>query len=97
MESITLKILASDILSTNYTDAQDCAITRALARAGRPDLMDDANQIIIKTDTKVPFVVRNIIVPPSNEQYQEMQDAVYGMYFDREKYPIQDMEFTIIF
>ena len=95
MGILKLTILASDILNSEYTNGNDCAITRALARAGRPDLMDDANQIIIKTDVHTDFVKRDVIVPPSNEQYQEMQDAVYGMYFDREKYPVQNMEFTI--
>ncbi len=34
MKKITLNILAQDILETKYHDQQDCAITRALKRAG---------------------------------------------------------------
>lgn len=37
---IELEIKAEDIESTEYVDARDCAITRALARAGHPELID---------------------------------------------------------
>lgn len=105
MTILKLTILAEDILNSEYINGQDCAITRALARAGRPDLMDDANQIIVKVDLHQPFVQRDVVVPPSNEQYQLMQDAVFGMYRNKDGsdyeeeiiYPVQDMEFTIEF
>lgn len=37
---LTLEINPIDILTTRYINATDCAITRALGRAGRPDLVD---------------------------------------------------------
>lgn len=109
MESITLKILASDILSTNYVDSQDCAITRALARAGRPDLQDDANQIIekrtIECETENDFILNTkVVIRRDNEGYIKLEESVYGMYnaklgrpYCGKLHPIQDMEFTIIF
>jgi hypothetical protein len=108
MESITLKILASDILTTNYTDSQDCAITRALARAGRPDLQDDANQIIKKLNVsesdEFGDIEREIVIYSNNIGYQKMEESVYGMYnakrgqqYCGKLHPIVDMEFTITF
>lgn len=37
---LTLVINPIDILTSRYLNATDCAITRALGRAGRPDLVD---------------------------------------------------------
>src|SRR5688572_3778022 len=34
MKTITLNILAEDIKNSNYTDSRNCAITKALKRAG---------------------------------------------------------------
>jgi len=109
METLKLTILANDILTTNYTDGQDCAITRALARAGRPDLMDDANQIIKKIDkTNLSeneiMLQTEVVIYPNNLGYQKMEESVYGMYnakrghsYCGKLHPIVDMEFTITF
>src|SRR6476659_7973126 len=40
MATLKLKILAEDIKLDNYTNAEECPITKALARAGRPDLIE---------------------------------------------------------
>lgn len=46
MSKITLNILAKDILENNYFDTETCPITKAFARAGRPDLKDTGRSIL---------------------------------------------------
>jgi len=75
---LTVVISPVDILTTRYLNATDCAITRALSRAGRPDLIDVG--LGIRTDDRVKrFEHYNII------GYDAMTKHVTGMYKNKKK------------
>lgn len=67
---ILITILAQDILDSNYMDSEDCAITRALKRAGS-DAIDQGTGITQYGVT---------IVPDMLPVYQNMRGRVMGMY-----------------
>lgn len=75
---LTLEINPVDILFTKYLDASDCAITRALKRAGRPDLID-VGMGIRTDDRRKRFEHYNII------GYKAMSKHVQRMYKDAKK------------
>jgi len=85
MESLTLKILKSDIDTTFYTDGWNCAITRALHRAGFPDWYDCGTYIKDKNGNK--------IVTWNNSDYDKLCSTVIKMYQGSE--PAVDFEITI--
>ncbi len=95
---IKAKILAEDIRNTNYFSIKDCAITRALNRAGYENWKDCG--LVIKNGEGME------VVNESNEQYSRLSNKVIAMYGlkqmreDREGYlrePIEaeDFEFEI--
>ena len=103
--TLTLQILEEDIRETDYFNHEDCVITRALARAGRPDLYDDGE--LSKND-------RTIAKTSNNQSYFDLVYKVLGMYktiakvrgvmnslsgdsITVEALPIQDFEHTLIF
>ena len=99
LTEIKLVILASDILESRYLDTSDCAITRALHRAGYHDYEDCGDGIY--TDDL------NQIVSDENESYKDLVSLVLGMYSTKEnktyttsfgfstKIPIVDTEYTL--
>lgn len=68
----TLTILAEDIRQGNYMDSSNCPITKALHRAGYPDLRDSGIEIINNYDD----AVCNRRTCP---EYQALIDKVIGM------------------
>lgn len=53
MSTITLTILEEDIRTTDYTYSKDCAITRAMRRAGFPYGKDCGSYLIIDDYTLI--------------------------------------------
>jgi hypothetical protein len=78
MKELILNILALDIQTTGYLNARDCAITRALARAGRPDLIDEGVDII-KYSKDYPKKER--VTYYGNKDYFELSEKVHDMYY----------------
>lgn len=83
IKSITLKILASDIKSTHYLDFQDCAITRALKRAGYEDFRDNGIEIGVGRTGAIDF-----------KNFHDLSSKVKRMYLNPET--AEDFEFTLI-
>lgn len=78
MKTLKITILAEDIKSTDYFSSSDCAITRALHRAGRPDLKHCGSMHIGLTN------------PDGDTDYigqidQETYNTVIGMYHHSNK------------
>lgn len=69
MKTIELQILKEDIMTTTYSDSTDCAITRALHRAGHSELHDSGENIRNR---------ENEIVSISDNH--ELSDRVVKMY-----------------
>lgn len=92
MKRITLKILASDIRETDYMDTHDCAITRALARAGYPHLIDFADSIVEK-DFQHENKPTNVSI--NEEQYNKLYDVVCGMYLTKRFKTFKDAKASI--
>ena len=78
MKTITLTILAEDILLNNYRDYEECPITKALHRAGYLNLQDigfisgrdnDGNDITIDNNGIV-----------YNDTYNNLLVKLFGMY-----------------
>lgn len=70
---LSLVISPIDVLTSKYLNATDCAITRALGRAGRPDLIDVG--LGIRTEDRVKrFEHYNI------KGYEVMTNHVKRMY-----------------
>lgn len=78
MKTITLTILAEDILLDNYKDYKECPITKALHRAGYLNLEDigfisgkdnDGNNIIIDNHGML-----------YNDTYNDLIVKLFGMY-----------------
>lgn len=68
----TITILAEDIRTSVYGNANDCAITRALQRAGLHGYVDHG--LGIQNDKGAT------IVPHTLPVYQDMRHQVVGMY-----------------
>lgn len=75
--TINLEILAEDMSSTTYTMGCDCAITRALKRAGYPHLQDSG--IGIKDMNTNSYIVTE----RESGQYQSLSNHVIAMYGGR--------------
>lgn len=54
--SITLTILEEDIRELNYHDSENCPITKALARAGYPELRESGGSLTNNGDTEDEFM-----------------------------------------
>lgn len=68
-----IKILAKDFKNTSYFKCSDCAITRALHRAGLKNLEDEGQDICeVKTG--------NIVLDETNKNYKKLQERVLNMY-----------------
>lgn len=67
-----LEILASDILDTSYSNGKDCAITRALHRAGFKNLHDAGVEIVDEYN--------RLIITDADKDYNALQEKVLGMY-----------------
>jgi hypothetical protein len=73
MSNIHLKIRVSDIKHTNYNDANDCAITRALERASYPHFRDEGVGIFnVQT--------RELVCDNRESSYRFMKDFVHELY-----------------
>lgn len=74
LTKLTITIKKEDILADNYTDSQVCPITKALARAGRPDLIECVG--IYKRNAQgysgVPVL--------ANDEYHGLMVKLYSMY-----------------
>lgn len=68
---LELHILAQDIRETHYT-SRDCAITRALHRAGRTDLRDAGIEILDEQSKR--------IIGAGDSNYLELRERVRAMY-----------------
>lgn len=96
MKKITLEIKAEDIMSSRYLICGDCAITRALHRAGYKDYRDSGIHIIDRNS--------KTIVAEGNRTYDALANKVIGMYShkDGKEYtngegvvePIEPVDFT---
>jgi hypothetical protein len=73
MRSISLHIKSLDILRSDYLDKFDCAISRALDRAGYPHLRHEGTDIA-HTET------RETIIDSRNKSFQELTQLVWDMY-----------------
>ncbi len=92
MATIKLQILAEDILKSNYFNSDDCAITRALARAGYPEYSDIGNEISSDEGEK--------IIGDENETYQSLimkVQRLYGLDGKKRENPIEDFEHELIY
>ena len=81
MQKVTLNILAQDIQETDYSEAHDCAITRALNRAGFVgyidrglDIVDDKNRVVIEQAWRADENTAN------QNSYSLLGKRVIGMY-----------------
>ena len=70
---LELHILAEDILEVSYFDGKDCPITRALARAGHPELHDSGNEIVNDETSKK-------IIDRRDPTYETLVNRVISMY-----------------
>lgn len=70
MPQLILQILEKDIRETNYINSNDCAITRAIRRAGYP-LGKDSGSLSLDNDICIHYY---------NEDYNTFVDKVMGMY-----------------
>jgi hypothetical protein len=88
---IYLSIKAQDILTSNYTDARDCAITRALDRAGYSNLRHEGVDIVNAETREVVFDRRD-------KKFVELGNLVWDMYDAKEENQyqiIRDFQFTL--
>ena len=76
--TLKLQILAQDILESDYTVSKDCAITRALHRAGRTDLKD-GGVLRLDNDDYTKLADTN-----NNQSYFELVYKVLGMYYTKD-------------
>lgn len=68
---ITLTILAKDIKKDNYFDSEKCPITKALKRAGYPELRD-GGRIMYRDEV--------ICSEIDNKSYHKLLIKLFGMY-----------------
>ena len=68
MTTVVLEFKAVDFKETNYTDSKDCAITRALHRAGYPMLRDCGSEICVDIFTDVTSF--------DNSDYEKLVDEL---------------------
>ena len=71
MKRVELQIKASDILGTSYFNFRNCAITRALQRAGLP---------YIDAGTSIRFEGTDNDVNINIEEHKELADKVSKLY-----------------
>jgi len=93
MATLMLSIKAQDIFETKYTNGQDCAITRALDRAGYSNLVHGGTDICDR-DTLEP------IVDNRNSKYRDLCQRVWDMYEAKEERRFEDIntfQFTITY
>lgn len=79
MEKLTLKFKPSDFVGNNYTNGSDCAITRALKRAGFPDAEDAGLDIRGLKIDGVEIKINTF----DNKSYKSLSkkvQATYGLY-----------------
>jgi hypothetical protein len=104
MKVIVLEILAQDILETSYMYSSDCAITRALKRAGL-DMEDSGTEIV--------HVSRNLygdVVNTNEAEYLDLVQKVLKSYcqkrinigeitkpFDHEDIAVEDFKHSLTF
>lgn len=96
MKKITLEIKAEDIMSSSYMNCEDCAITRALHRAGYTNCKD--------TGLYIEDENYNNIIGGGNKTYDVLVERVMGMYSHKNKReytngkgvvkPIKPIDFT---
>ncbi len=90
MKTVTLQILASDILTTQFTNSEDCAITRALSRAGYPHMRHTGFEIASgKPGIDEVYYATN----DKNPELVDLSDKVDMMYMNLEK--PEDFEHTL--
>lgn len=75
---IVLNILRADILNSKYTNANECAITKALARAGYPEYRDCGSDITLINNS------RGVLVTDSNKTYNSLTKKVIRRYKHKE-------------
>jgi hypothetical protein len=110
---LKLTILAEDILKSNYLTSNSCAITKALARAGRKDLKD--NGTLTRQDEFQCSYGAPLAQTTNNRSYFELTHKVLCMYATKEnseiggyiyspeedalivQIPIEDFEHELIF
>lgn len=88
---IALQILAQDIVETNYLDSDECAITRALVRAGYI-MYRHVGRDIRHSDGK--FDDQVILCDKYDSNLDDLTDKVWNMYHRLE--PPQDFTFTLV-
>jgi hypothetical protein len=75
MSEITLNILASDIEETDYSNSDDCAITRALRRAGKLGWKDTGTEIQSETRAYIVELYKN-------KSFTTLSKRVVDMYYN---------------
>lgn len=93
MPTITLQILKEDIETADFTDSEDCALTRAFRRAGHADWYDLAGSVHQHKG--------GTVIGSDNEDYAVLYQKVAGMYkfvdpkgWDGEFVATQPIDFT---
>lgn len=71
---IKLTILAEDILLDNYFNCRECPITKALARAGYPELQDIGRIVGAINGISIEITREN------NDSYLKLTNRLYSMY-----------------
>ena len=84
-----IKILASDILETSYLNCDECAITRALHRAGFYDLQDIGVGISKKHE-------RNFILDRKNLEYLNLSQRILSMYSYKDNEDYINLESKVV-
>lgn len=77
---IPLTILAQDIKETNYMDSSDCAITRALSRAGLSNYWHAGTSIREPADEGED---RDILCTENNSNLRVLSTEVWNMYLNK--------------
>ena len=85
MITITLNILAKDIEETNYFNSDDCAITKALNRAGYEYL----------EHTGIDFLNKNKDISFNPENHTDLSWKVQDMY--NKIIPVENFTFSLEF
>jgi hypothetical protein len=93
MARVKLQILAEDIKNSNYLYSSNCAITKALERAGYSEYHDAGTDICKRNDGE------DILIDNSNKTYAELTEKVRAMYRNKELKEgiIEDFEHELIF
>lgn len=91
---LTIRIVGADFSETDYRNCNDCAITRALKRAGYSKLRDCG----VNIDGKGKSHWENVRLPVETDNYDALADKVINSYRKAKKgAKIRDFSYTLRF